>query len=237
MTNAIEQHKGKLRSYFDGIGFERWSAIYRNDDSLSRVRQTIHDGHAAMLAQAQAWLLEWAAANGASAGRVLDAGCGTGLFSVALARRGFSVTAADIAPQMIGAAQAAALAAGVADRITFHAGDLESVGGSYDAVACFDVLVHYPRPLFEQLCAHLARRTSGVLLLTYAPATPLLSALHKLSSLFPHGDRRQDIQMMPERVVAQTLGAAGLEVRRSVRISRGFYHVVLLEAVKRGGAR
>lgn len=237
MTNTILQHKHKLREYFDGVGFERWSAIYRNDSGLSRVRQTIHDGHAAMLAQAQAWLAEWADASGARAGSALDAGCGTGLFSVALAQRGFRVTAADIAPQMVGAARAAARAAGVDERITFLVGDLEAVGGSYDAVACFDVLVHYPRPLFEQLCAHLARRADGILLLTYAPATPLLSLLHKLSGLFPRSQRRQDIQMIPERVVAQTLRAQGLEVRRSARISRGFYHVVLLEAVQRKVAR
>src|SRR5690349_9509299 len=111
--DIAQQHKSRLREYFDGIGFERWSAIYGQAE-VSRIRQTIRAGHAAMLAQAEQWLCEgvgsWelGVGNGLtnpqpptpnSAPQVLDAGCGTGLFSLALARRGFDVTAVDIAPQ------------------------------------------------------------------------------------------------------------------------------------------
>lgn len=237
MTDVIEQHKLKLRTYFDGVGFERWAAIYGQSE-LSRVRRTIRAGHTAMLAQAQTWLTEWAAANGrTNNAQVLDAGCGTGLFSVMLAQQGFTLTSADIAPQMVQAASVAATDADVADRITFLTGDLEAVNGRYDAVVCFDVLVHYPRPLFAQLLTHLANLCDGQLLLTYAPATPLLSALHWIGGRFPRSQRRQDIQMIPERFVRETLEAAGMELRRSTRISSGFYHVTLLEAVRRKDAR
>lgn len=220
------RHKDQLRAYFDGVGFERWRAIYGGGE-LSRVRRTIRDGHAAMLAQAEAWLAE--AALPADA-HVLDAGCGTGLFSLILARRGLRVTAVDLAPQMIAMAQAEAEAAGLADRISFQSGDLETVAGRFDAVVCFDVLVHYPQPSFEQLCTELARRSRGPVLLTYAPHHPLLAALHWVGGRFPKPHRRTEIQMIPAACVRQTLAAAGKAVRRSARISHGFYHVTLLEA-------
>lgn len=245
MTDIIQQHKSKLRDYFDGIGFERWSAIY-GEVEVSRIRQTIRDGHAAMLAQAEAWLVEtlqdgrrkpedgnvatYSAASGRCPPAVLDAGCGTGLFTLALARRGFDVTAVDIAPQMIEATLAQASAADLSERVTGSASDLEGVGGSFDAVACFDVLVHYPQASFAQLCTHLASLTRGPLLLTYAPREPLLAALHWLGGRFPSDERRTDIQMIPERFVCETLAQAGMDVHRQMRVSRGFYHVTLLEA-------
>jgi magnesium-protoporphyrin O-methyltransferase len=184
-----------------------------------------------MMALADSWLVEALQAGGLNEGAyVLDAGCGTGLFSIALARRGFNVTAVDIAPQMVGAAMRQARVAGVQKRIAFVVNDLEAVGGSYGAVVCLDVLIHYPQPSFEQLCRRLAQLSSGPLLFTYAPREPLLAALHWIGGRFPKSQRRTDIQMIPYRVVHQALEAIGMRVHRRVRISRGFYQVSLVEA-------
>lgn len=222
----MHEHKARLRAYFDGIGFERWSAIY-GQGQLSSVRRSIREGHAAMMAQAEAWLRDYTFPTDAQA---LDAGCGTGLFSVRLAQRGFRVTAVDIAPQMIVAAAQQATQAGVRDRIRFVTGDLEAVDGSYDAVVCFDVLIHYPRRDFAQLCEGLVQRCRGPLLLTYAPHNALLATLHWLGGRFPKSQRRTDIQMIPDSFVRQTLESLHMRVGRSSRISKGFYHVKLLEA-------
>lgn len=221
-------HKAQLQTYFDGVGFERWAAIY-GQVPLSRVRRSIRAGHGAMLEQASAWVAE-SLPTLPQEPTALDAGCGTGLFSLALARRGFAVTAVDIAPQMVGAASEAAVRAGLQDRISFACGDAESLSGRYDLVACFDVLVHYPPELFAPLLKQLAGLASGSLLFTYAPAVPLLSALHWIGGRFPQGQRRQNIRMIPERFVVQTLAEAGMTVRRSARVSHGFYHVTLVEA-------
>jgi magnesium-protoporphyrin O-methyltransferase len=234
------EHKVRLRDYFDGVGFERWSAIY-GDTRLSAVRRTIRDGHAAMLALAEAWLAEGLEGERGTEGEgpaatlhhppsVLDAGCGTGLFSIALARRGFAVTAVDIAPQMVGAARRQAQAAGVQEQIAFVVGDLEALEGAYEAVACLDVLVHYPPPAFVQLVGRLARMSRGPLLFTYAPREPLLAALHWVGGRFPRGQRRTDIQMIAAVEVDAALAAAGMRLRRQARVSRGFYHVALVEA-------
>lgn len=237
------QLKDQLRTYFNGGGFERWSAIYGTAE-LSRVRQSIREGHAKMLAQAEAWLTEHM-----SGGSILDAGCGTGLFSIRMAQRGFNVTAVDIAPKMVNATRQAAISAGVDGQMSFHAGDIETVlseptlseptlsladkldaPAGFDAVVCFDVLVHYPEEAFVPLCTQLAQQSSGRLLITYAPYSRLLATLHWIGGFFPKGERRTEIQMIRDVVVADALAAAGMTIQRSTSISQGFYHVKLLEA-------
>jgi magnesium-protoporphyrin O-methyltransferase len=227
---GITEHKQRLKEYFDGLGFERWSAIY-GEAELSGVRRTIRAGHDQMLTLAEGWLAErFPAVQPAGAATLLDAGCGTGLFATALARRGFHVTAVDIAPQMVQAATERARDQGVADRVQFHVGDAEVVEGQFDAVVCFDVLIHYPRAALAQMLGRLARRSRGPLLFTYAPHEPLLAALHWLGGRFPSASRRTDIQMVPEREVDAALRAAGMTVRRSTAVRSGFYHVNLVEA-------
>jgi magnesium-protoporphyrin O-methyltransferase len=222
----LAQHKDRLRSYFDGLGYERWSAIY-GDGPLSAVRRAIREGHTRMLQVADDWLAEAKLATGA---RVLDAGCGTGLFSLLLARKGLAVTAVDIAPSMVEATAAALDAAGLkADCI---AADLEAINGQFALVACFDVLVHYPAESFTQLLHHLASLTENRLFFTYAPYSPLLATLHRIGGLFPSSQRRTEIQMIPEHVVRTTLANAGLRIQRVTPIRHRFYHVTLVEAVR-----
>ncbi len=220
------QHKAQLRQYFDGVGFERWSAIYGHSE-LSPIRRSIRAGHSTMLGYAAQWLDLPRADLPATA---LDAGCGTGLFSLALARRGFQVVAADLAPQMVVATAAAAEAAGLADRLTCRVADLDELSGRYSLVACFDVLIHYPPSLFAPMLTRLAGLCDGTLLFTYAPHSPLLAALHRIGAFFPRGQRRTEIQMIPAALVGASLAACGLTIRRSQRVSSGFYHVTLVQA-------
>lgn len=243
MTELVN-HKDRLLAYFDGLGFERWSAIY-GDAEVSRIRSTIRQGHARMLALAEQWLCEGVRGWGMGdrqplasphlltptpAPQVLDAGCGTGLLSLALARRGFQVTAVDLAPQMVAATRRALHDAGFAEQADVRVGDAESAEGTFDAVACLDVLVHYPEAGFAPICQALARRTRGTLVFTYAPHSPLLAGLHWLGGRFPTAHRRTEIQMIRPRTVAQILANVGMQVRRTASISHGFYHVTLVEA-------
>lgn len=223
---SFAAHKAQLQHYFDGVGFERWSAIY-GQGPVSRIRRTVREGHELMLNQASTWLLE-----SRTGGALLDAGCGTGLFSVAMAQQGFEVTAIDVAPRMVQAARATAQHEGVADQIRFFQGDIESVSDQFEAVVCFDVLVHYPQGAFETLCTFLAERCNGPLIFTYAPYNRFLAGLHWLGGWFPKNHRRTEIQMTPDSVVAGALAAAGMHVRRTADISHGFYHVKLLEAAR-----
>ncbi|MCB0061384.1 MAG: hypothetical protein KDE19_04695, partial [Caldilineaceae bacterium] len=97
-------------------------------------------------------------------------------------------------------------------------------------VVSFDVLVHYPPQAFGPLCTRLAELSKGPLLITYAPYSRLFATLHKIGGFFPKSQRRTEIQMTPDPVVAGLLSAVGKTVQRTASISKGFYHVKLLEA-------
>ena len=69
--------------------------------------------------------------------RVLDVGCGPGTFSIECARRGASVEAVDVNPQMLYTADLAAGKAGVKDRVNCQemtATELDFEPGSFDAI-------------------------------------------------------------------------------------------------------
>lgn len=93
-------------------------------------------------------------------------------------------------------------------------------------------MIHYPQPAFDQLLSHLAQRTCGLLLFTYAPYEPLLAAMHWIGGFFPRAHRRTEIQMIRENDVRQTVARQGLRVGRIEPIRSGFYHVNLVEATR-----
>lgn len=72
-------------------------------------------------------------------GKVLDAGGGTGKWSILLSKEGFDVTMTDISDKMIKIAEKKAKKAGVADKMTFQRADLSKLefeDGLFDAVLC-----------------------------------------------------------------------------------------------------
>jgi 2-polyprenyl-6-hydroxyphenyl methylase / 3-demethylubiquinone-9 3-methyltransferase len=79
---------------------------------------------------------------------VLDVGCGGGLLAEALARRGASVTAIDLAPAMIETAQLHAAEAGLA--IDYRVQDASELAAqsphSFDVVCCMEMLEHVAQP-------------------------------------------------------------------------------------------
>jgi 2-polyprenyl-3-methyl-5-hydroxy-6-metoxy-1,4-benzoquinol methylase len=74
----------------------------------------------------------------ASARRVLDAACGTGMHAIALAQRGYEAVGADLRAGMIERARANAVAAGAEVRFEVAGfGELSArVGSGFDAVLC-----------------------------------------------------------------------------------------------------
>ena len=68
---------------------------------------------------------------------ILDAGCGSGRYAVALAKRGARVTGVDCAPEMIRLSKEYAAGEGVAERCRFVEGDCLSVGLPAD----FDIVI------------------------------------------------------------------------------------------------
>ncbi|MEC9486504.1 MAG: magnesium protoporphyrin IX methyltransferase [Prosthecochloris sp.] len=224
-----KEHQNMLRSYFNGNGFNRWASIY-GKDKLSTVRSTVRQGHAVMMDQAFSWLEQLNLPKGAT---VLDAGCGTGLFSTRLAEKGYRVKAVDIASQMVDKAREEATAKGVEKQIEFEVNTIEEVSGTYDAVVCFDVLIHYPAEGFVQAFENLAGLTKNPIIFTYAPYNRILALQHWIGGFFPKKERRTTIQMITNEQMDKAMARSGMEVKNRQKISFGFYHTMLMHAERR----
>lgn len=224
-----EEHQKMLRSYFNGSGFNRWSSIYGNE-KLSTVRTTVRQGHAVMMDRAFEWLQQLNLPEDAT---ILDAGCGTGLFSIRLAGNGYNVKAVDIAAQMVNKSREEATAKGVQERIDFEVNTIESVKGMYDAVVCFDVLIHYPAEGFIEAFKNLSNLTKGPIIFTYAPYNKILAFQHWIGGFFPKKERRTTIQMITDENMNRAMEENGMVVKNRQKISFGFYHTMLMYAERK----
>ncbi len=138
-------HAGQVRSYFDSNA-EFWSRVYRDPQGANDV----------VLAERLRLALELTddVPRGAS---VLDAGCGAGPLTVALAQRGHAVTAVDIAPRMVELCEEAVRSAGLdASSVRVRCGDtlaMDLESASFDVVYALGFLQYQEEegPALERL--------------------------------------------------------------------------------------
>ena len=157
--------------------------------------------------------------------RVLDAGCGPGVATIALAERGATVVAADISPQLIDIAQLR-LPHELQGQVTFHAGDmLDAKLGRFDAVIAMDSLIYYTADDIGTALSALEPRVSGPIVFTVAPRTPALMAMWYAGKAFPRSDRSPVMIPHAHPKLARAAKSAGVRRRlRPVdRITSGFY--------------
>ena len=150
--------------------------------------------------------------------RVLDVGCGGGILTEAMARRGATVTGLDAGEEIIRVATQHAQEAGL--EITYTTGKLEDFAadnaGRFDVITCMELLEHVPDP--EQLlhdCARVAAPGAHLLLATinrnlksYAGA--ILGA-ERLFRLLPQGTHDYAAFIRPSEL-KRWLHSAGFDV-------------------------
>jgi 2-polyprenyl-6-hydroxyphenyl methylase / 3-demethylubiquinone-9 3-methyltransferase len=94
---------------------------------------------------------------------VLDVGCGGGLLSEAMAKRGAQVTGIDLAPLTIEIAELHALESNVAVRYLRESAETHAAHspGAYDVVTCMEMLEHVPEPESVLRALHALVRPGG----------------------------------------------------------------------------
>jgi len=110
--------------------------------------------------------LDWVDSMAGLAGRrVLDVGCGGGILSESMARRGAVVTGIDLATKPLRVAQLHALEAGteaVEYREVAAEALAEEMPAAFDIVTCMEMLEHVPEPAsVVRACARLSRAGGG----------------------------------------------------------------------------
>lgn len=107
---------------------------------------------------------------GLSGKRVLDVGCGGGILSDAMARRGADVTGIDLATKALKVAQLHALEAGTPN-VRYLETSVEALAAeqpsSFDAVTCMEMIEHVPDPAsVVRACSTLVKPGGWVFLST-----------------------------------------------------------------------
>lgn len=211
--------RDRVEDYFDRSAPQVWARL-TSDAPVSGIRATVRAGRDRMrdllLAQLPADL---------TGCRVLDAGCGTGAASVAMAERGAEVVGVDISPALIDIARRR-MPDHLADRITWVAGDmLEATTGSFDHAIAMDSMIYYSAADIADVLNRAAPRISGRFAFTLAPRTPLLMAMFRMGKLFPRADRSPQMVPHTARGIAQALRDAAVpgQLREVERVTSGFY--------------
>ncbi|MFN3824406.1 MAG: magnesium protoporphyrin IX methyltransferase [Pseudorhodobacter sp.] len=206
--------RDRVEGYFDGTATKVWERL-TSDAPVSRVRATVRAGRDRM----RALMLSRLPADLRGA-RVLDAGCGTGAMTEELAARGAEVVAVDISPRLVAIA-GARLPQALRDRVTFSSGDMTCDSlGAFDHVIAMDSLIYYDAGDIARILQGLGARTSGSIVFTVAPRTPLLMAFWGMGKLFPRADRSPAMVPHAFGSLAQATGPGLAEVGR---VTTGFY--------------
>ncbi|MGF1508073.1 MAG: magnesium protoporphyrin IX methyltransferase [Myxococcota bacterium] len=231
------QRRGQLEAYFDRTAADAWAKL-TSDGPVSRIRETVRAGRNRM----RAALLDALPAD-LSGARILDAGCGTGAFSLEAARRGADVVAIDLSETLVALAQnrtTRQLTAGSGEHrgsLEFRVGDmLDESLGRFDYVVAMDSLIHYRVSDMVDMVSKLCGRASSGMVFTFAPRTPLLTLMLWLGRLFPRRDRAPAIMPVSERTLRRRLRREtrlhGWTAGETTLIKSGFYTSQALRMVR-----
>jgi SAM-dependent methyltransferase len=139
--------------------------------------------------------------------RVLDVGCGDGIFTLEFVGAGAAlVVGIDPAANAVASAERRAAAAGLADRVRFRAEnvyDLEGSAERYDIAVLRGVLHHVPDP--ERAVAAVASVASEVVILEPNGYNPVLKLIERLSAYH----RLHEEQSYRPRIIDAWLAKAG----------------------------
>lgn len=219
---SYEQTRARVATYFDQTATEAWAKL-TSEASVSRIRETVRAGRDAMRAKLLSQLPQDMCGM-----RVLDAGCGFGQLSQALAERGALITAIDIAPSLLTHAQER-MPTAHASQVSFAHGDfLDPKWGHFDATIAMDSMIYYRQNDLVRVLDDLSKRSAQILF-TVAPKTPLLTIMWAAGQFFPRSDRSPTMVPHAPKALQKRLSPT-LQIKDLGRVHSGFYISHALEA-------
>lgn len=172
-----------------------------------------------------------------SGARVLDVGCGGGILSESLARKGGKVTGIDVAPRVLATAKLHLHESGLT--VDYQEKPVEQLAeespGAFDVVTCMEMLEHVPDPASIIRSVAELLKPGGNGFFSTLNRTPLAFALgivgaEHIARLLPRGTHRYDRFIKPSEL-SNWLRQAGLEVRDIV----GLHYNPVTRSVMLGG--
>lgn len=219
----------QLKTYFDRTAARAWEQL-TSDAPVSRIRQTVRAGRAEMFDVVLSWLPA-----DLSGKQVLDAGCGTGTFSIECARRGADVVAIDLSPTLVDLARER-MPEDLHGSVEFRAGDmLGAEKARFDYVVAIDSVIHYEPQDMVHALSRLQENTRGNdsrVLFTFAPRSPALMLMKTTGKLFPRSDRSPAIEPVKEshiRTLIASRLAQGTQILQTRRVNTPFYKSQAME--------
>lgn len=230
-TITYRDRRHELETYFDRTAVDAWARL-TSDAPVGGIRAAVRAGRDTMRGTLLSWLPK-----DLTGARILDAGCGTGALAVEAAARGAHVVGVDLSEKLVDLARERTASFAGPGRLEFRVGDLlDPVLGRFDHVVAMDSLIHYRADDMVRVLAALSRQTTGSIVFTFAPRTPLLSLLHAVGRLFPRSDRAPAIEPVGDGGLSRRIAVDPTLVAwsraRSLRVSRSFYISQAMELVR-----
>ena len=227
-----QQRRAQIEHYFDRTAADVWARL-TSDEPVSCIRETVRAGRESMRSTLLSWLPD-----DLSGKKVLDAGCGTGVISIELAKRGAHVVAVDLSESLISLANQRYSDLDEYGRIQFVVGDMRQLEGEqFDHVLAMDSIIHYAAKDCLKTLETLASTVNASMVFTFAPKTIPLAAMHAIGKLFPRSDRAPAIEPIAphnlRRSITTSEALLDWQVSREGRVSTGFYTSQAMELVKR----
>ena len=226
-----QQRRQQIEHYFDRTSADVWARL-TSDEPVSGIRETVRAGREEMRNTLLSWLPE-----DLSGRQVLDAGCGTGVISIELAKRGAEVIAVDLSHSLIELANERYSSMDEYHRIEFIVGDMRQLEGQrFDHVLAMDSIIHYAAHDGLRTLETLADSVDESMVFTFAPKTLPLAAMHAVGKFFPRSDRAPAIEPIAPAALLKSLGNSteltDWQVGREHRVSTGFYTSQAMELVR-----
>jgi magnesium-protoporphyrin O-methyltransferase len=222
--------RSKLQDYFDRTANDAWAKL-TSDAPVSGIRATVRAGRDQMRSNLIARLPESLAGK-----RILDAGCGTGALALELAKKGASIVAIDLSPNLIELAKER-IAPADRQNIDFRSGDmLDDSLGEFDYVVGMDSMIHYCATDMLVVLEKLAPRVRNKIVFTFAPSTLPLEIMIRVGRLFPRKDRAPFIEPISQnklsKLIDQSPWFVDWKIPHTQLVSSGFYKSQLMEIEK-----